>query len=118
MDKIVIRDLHLRTIIGTFPGERTQKQELLLNIELGCDLQPAAMSDDLKDTIDYKAVKLAVLSHAENAQYKLIETLAENVARICLEHEGVKTVKVSVDKPGALRFARSVAVEIERERAG
>jgi len=117
MDRIYIRDLGVRTIIGTYPGERREKQELVFNIVLGCDLSAAGASDRLEDTVNYKSVKRAIIAHVESAQYFLIEKAADAVAKICLDTPGVKYVKVTVDKPGALRFARSVAVEIERGRA-
>jgi len=114
MDKIIIRDLRVATIIGTLPQEKQDKQEVYINIELGCDLSKAGASDAIEDTIDYKRVKRAVLKHVESSNYNLLEALAESVAGICMDFKGVEKVKVSVDKPGALRFARSVAVEIER----
>lgn len=114
MDRIYIRDLRATSIIGTMPAERTEKQELVFNIELGCDLSSAGRSDSLEDTIDYKKVKRAVLKHVEASSFKLLEALAESVAGVCMDFKGVESVKVTVDKPGALRFARSVAVEIER----
>lgn len=114
MDKIHIRDLRAVTIIGTLPQERVERQEVTLNIELGCDLSKAGRSDRLEETIDYKAVKQAVLRQVEASSFKLLEALAESVAGVCMDFKGVERVKVSIDKPGALRFARSVAVEIER----
>jgi len=114
MDKIIIRDLRVATLIGTLPQEKLDKQEVYVNIELGCDLSKAGTSDSIEDTIDYKKVKRAVLKHVESSDYNLLEALAESVAGICMDFKGVERVKVSIDKPGALRFARSVAVEIER----
>jgi FolB domain-containing protein len=114
MDKILIRDLSLRAIIGTFPEERNIKQDVLFNIELHCDLSKAGKSDKLEDTVNYKEVKQAIIKHVEKSECFLVEALAEQVAKICLSQEGVKSTKVTLDKPGALRYARSVAVEIER----
>lgn len=116
MDTIFIRDLSLRTIIGTFPEERREKQDVIINIALRCDLGLAGKSDDLKDTVDYKAVKKRVVKLVEGSLCQLVERLAELVADVCLSEKMVRSVQVSVDKPGALRFARSVAVVIERSR--
>ncbi len=116
MDKIHIRDLRLTAIIGTFPEERVKKQEIIFNISISCDLSKAGKSDSLVDTVDYKTMKQSILAHVENSQYFLIESLAESVAALCLNTEGVEEVTVTVDKPGALRFARSVAVEITRSK--
>ncbi len=116
MDKIYIRDLRLRTIIGIFPEERREKQDLIFNIELSCDLSKAGRTDDLDDTVDYKSLKKEIISLVEKSSYKLIESLAEAIADCCLKPQKVEGVKVTLDKPGALRFTRSVAVEIERNR--
>ena len=117
-DKIYIRDLALRCIIGVYPEERREKQDVLLNIILECDHSRAAQSDDLADAVDYKAIKQRIIRLVEASQFKLIEKLANETAKACLESPAVSAVTVTVDKPGALRFARSVAVEIRRIRQG
>ncbi len=116
MDKIIIRDLALRAIIGTFPEERREKQDVIFNIELFCDLAPAGKSDRLDDTVDYKTLKKNIIAKVESSDFFLIERLAQSVADICLADKRILKVKVMVDKPAALRFCRSVAVEIEREQ--
>ena len=114
MDKIYIRDLTLRCIIGIYPQERRQKQDVIINIVLEGDFRKAARSDDIKDAINYKTIKNKVLGLVEKSEFNLVETLAEKIAALCLKGKLVKRVTVAVDKPGALRFARSVAVEITR----
>ncbi len=114
MDKIHIRDLHLKTVIGTFPEEREIKQDVIINIELHCSLFKAGHTDRLEDTVDYKMVKRKIIELVEGASFFLVEKLAEEISQVCLKTEGVKSVRVIVDKPNALKFARSVAVEIER----
>ena len=52
----------------------------------------------------------------ENSSFNLIERLADEIAKICLAYHLVKAVQVSIEKPGALRFAKSVGVEIFRSR--
>ncbi len=116
MDKIIIRELALQAIIGTFPEERRKKQDVFFNLELWCDLAPAGQSDRLEDTVDYKAIKGQVIAMVENSEYFLVERLAQAVADVCLADKRVRKVKVTVDKPAALRFCRSVAVEIERQQ--
>ncbi len=116
MDKIFIRDLALRCIIGIFPEERREKQDILINVEMHADLRKAGRSDDLNDTVNYKSIKLAILKLVENSKFQLIESLAENIADIALADEKVQQVIVTIDKPGALRFAKSSAVEIIRTR--
>ena len=114
MDKIFIRELALRCIIGIYPEERREKQNIVVNIELHTDLRKAGHSDDLVDTVDYKAIKKAILKRVEESSFQLIEALAENIATLALADNKVKRVVVTIDKPGALRFAKSSAVEITR----
>ena len=113
-DRIHIRDLLLRCIIGLNPEERAKAQDVLINITLAVDLAASGASDRIADTVDYKALKQQVVAMVEDSSFHLIERLAEEIARICLAFPGVERARVLVDKPGALRFARSVAVEIER----
>ena len=117
MDRIFIRDLALRCIIGIYPEERREKQDVVINVEMHCDLRAAGRSDDLTDTVNYKSIKKAILMLVENSRFQLIESLAENVADIALADAKVEKVVVTIDKPGALRFAKSSAVEITRGRA-
>lgn len=115
-DRIHIRDLMCRCIVGIYPDERREKQDVILNITLWADYRAACRSDDIADTVDYKAIKKQVIRMVEDSSFQLIERLAEEIACICLANPRVEKVAVSVDKPGALRFARSVAVEIVRLR--
>lgn len=113
-DRIYIRDLALRCIIGIYPEERREKQDVIINVVLETDLAPAAASDQLADTLDYKALKKKILALVETSSFNLIETLADRIAQLALEDARVQRATVTVDKPGALRFARSVAVEVTR----
>lgn len=113
-DKIYIRDLQVRCIIGIEPDERREKQDIIVNIVLFTNCKTAGTYDDINCALDYKKVKKAVLKLIENSSYFLLEKLAEEVAKVCLSFDRVKGVTVTIDKPGALRFARSVAVEITR----
>ncbi len=116
MDKIYIRDLALRCIIGIFPEERREKQDVVINVEMHADLRKAGRSDDLNDTVDYKSIKKAILKLVEESRFQLIESLAESISAIALADAKVQQVVVTIDKPGALRFAKSSAVEITRAR--
>ena len=117
MDYIHIKDLLARCIIGINEDERREKQDVVINVVLGADTQPAGRSDRFEEAVDYRAIKKRIFSMVEASQYYLVEALAEQVADICLEHPGVQEVRVMVEKPSALRFARSVGVEIHRKRA-
>ncbi len=116
LDKIHIRDILLRCIIGVYDWEREKKQDVIINITLYADLKNACISDDINETVDYKEIKQKVLEMVESSSFKLVESLAEKISEICLENPKVKKVKVTVDKSGALRYARSVGIEIKRER--
>ena len=114
MDKIHIRDISLRCIIGVTEQERQQKQDVTVSVCLHVDLNKAAKSDNFADTVDYKALKQRILALVEESHFHLIEALADAVAQACLEFDRVEQVDVVVQKPGALRFARTVGVEISR----
>lgn len=116
LDKIFIRDLLVRCIVGIYPEERREKQDVIVNIILHADLTKAGQSDDIEDTVNYKTIKKEVLAMVQTSEFLLIEKLATEITRIALQDSLVQRVDVSIDKPGALRFARSVAVEISRTR--
>ena len=116
MDKIIIRDLLARGIIGINESERTNPQDILINITMEADTHKAALSDDINDCINYRTVSKKALALAEKAERLTVEALANDIAQMVLEFEGVHSVCVRVEKPGAVRFSRSVGVEIERSK--
>ena len=117
LDRIMIKDLLLRCVIGVDEPERREKQDVVINVTLWADLTKAAKTDDINNTVDYKELKKAIVRIVEESEFHLIETLAEKVAQLCLQHSRIEKVSVTIEKPGALRFARSVSVEIIRERS-
>ena len=117
-DRIYIRDLSLRCIIGVFPEERGKRQDVVINVVMETNFSRAVETDELDDTVDYKAIKEKIVALVEKSEFNLIESMANQIADICLEDLKVIRVSVTVDKPGALRFARSVAVETTKERDG
>jgi FolB domain-containing protein len=116
LDRIIIRDLQFRCVLGIDRDERREKQDVLTQITLHMDLRRAGQTDAIADTLDYKVLKKEILSMAERSRFHLIEALAQRMADICLAHNDVKRVEIEVEKPGALRFARTVAVKIVRSR--
>jgi FolB domain-containing protein len=116
MDVIFIKDLTARGIIGVSEREREKPQEIVINISLYVETSRSGESDSIEDTVNYRTVAKKVISHAETANRQIVEALAADIARLCLEEDGVQKVRVRVEKPGAVRFSRSVGVEIERER--
>lgn len=115
-DRIVIRDLQVRAIIGVNEWEREHQQEVVIGLTLFADLSKAGRSDSIEDTVNYRTITKRVIAHVEHSQRFTVEALAQDIADICLAEPGVQRVKVKLEKPGALRFARSVGVQIVRER--
>jgi FolB domain-containing protein len=117
LDRVIIRDLLVRGIVGINPEERTNRQDILVNVTMWADTRRAAASDDIADAVNYRSVAKALIAHIEQGAPCLVERLAAELARICLETEPlVRAVELSVEKPGAVRFARSVGVTIFRRR--
>ena len=115
-DKVLIKDLLIRGIIGIHDWEREKKQDILINVEMEADCRPAGLSDDFKDAVDYRAATKSIIALVENSAFFLVEKMAEEIAAICMENPKVTLVRVRVEKPGAVRFSRSVGLEIERRR--
>ncbi|MGQ9849324.1 MAG: dihydroneopterin aldolase [Aggregatilineaceae bacterium] len=116
-DKIIVQDLLLRGIIGFNDWEREKKQDILINLTLFTDTRRGGLTDDPADILNYRTITKAIIAHVEESSYQTVEALAAAIARLCVVDHGAERVIVRVEKPGALRFARSVGVEIERERA-
>jgi FolB domain-containing protein len=116
MDKVIIKNLLARGIIGIHDWERKRAQNILINLTLFTDTRRAAQSDHIDDCVNYSTMSKKILAHAESANRETVEALANDLAKICFEDDGVQKVIVRVEKPGAVRFAESVGVEIERSR--
>jgi dihydroneopterin aldolase len=114
-DVIEIEGLSLRATIGIFDFERDRRQEVIVSLRLHTDIRAAATSDDIARALDYKRVTKRVIDLVEGSSFFLVETLAERIASLVLEEPLAERVEVRVEKPGALRHARTVAVEIVRE---
>ncbi len=117
MDKIRIKNLLLRGIIGINEDERINKQDILINLTLFTDFRPAALSDNIVDAVNYRSITKRIIQHVEDSADFLVEKLVTDIARIILTEFIVVRVIVRVEKPGALRFAESVGVEIERTKS-
>lgn len=116
MDKVIIKNLLARGIIGIRDWERERKQDILINITLYTDTRQAAESDNINDCADYSTISKKVMAYAESANRFTVEALANDLASLCLQEKNVVKTLVRVEKPGAVRFAESVGVEIERSR--
>ncbi|MEW4489867.1 dihydroneopterin aldolase [Thalassoglobus sp. JC818] len=113
-DYIEIKDLLVRTIIGVNAEEREKRQDVLINLKFEVDLRAAGESDSMNDAVNYKTICKQVLHFTEKSSFLLVEKLAAEIAWISLSDSRVQRVWVTVEKPGALRFSRSVGVTIER----
>ncbi len=116
MDKVIIKDLVARGIIGINDWERENPQEILINITVFTDTRRAAETDNIEDCVNYRTLAKKAQAHAETAKRLTVEALANDLAEICLQEKGVQKAIVRVEKPGAVRFAGSVGVEVERSR--
>ena len=115
-DAILIRDLEVQALIGTLPEERLKRQTLIFNLELTTDLEAAGVSDDLRDSVNYSLVEETVRRVATESEFFLLEKMARAVCDAVLVFDGVEAVRVTVDKPAAPRYARSIAVRMYREK--
>ncbi|HYL03083.1 MAG TPA: dihydroneopterin aldolase [Steroidobacteraceae bacterium] len=116
-DRIFLHGLTAECIIGFIDWERQLKQTVVVDLELPVDCRGAALSDEVADTLDYKKVARRALEFIEASQFKLVETLAHRLALVILAEFGVEWVRISLNKPGAIRASRDVGVVIERSRA-
>lgn len=117
LDRIHIEDLAVAGIVGINPDERVTPQDVLVNVTLWVDTRPAAESDAIEDAVNYRTVAKAMIAHVESGEPMLVERLAAELAEICLDTDDrIERVEVKVEKPGALRHARSVGVAITRSR--
>jgi 7,8-dihydroneopterin aldolase/epimerase/oxygenase len=114
MDIVFIRELKVDTLVGIYDWERRLRQHVILDIEMGADIARAARSDKIEDTLDYKSVTKRVIQFVRDAEFGLVETLAEKVAEIIMQEFQVPWVKITLQKPGAVSGTKSVGVIIER----
>lgn len=114
MDIVYIRGLEVKTVIGIYDWEKEIKQKITIDLEMASDIKKAASTDEIADALDYKSVSKRLISFVEESEIQLIETLAERIAEIVLSEFGVKWLKLSLGKPGAVTGSRDVGVIIER----
>jgi dihydroneopterin aldolase len=116
MDTIFLKELTTETVIGIFDWEREVKQTVAIDLEMSVDIRRAARSDSIQDTLNYKGVAKRVLAFIEESRFQLVETLAEEIARLILREFEVERVRLTLHKPGAIRHSKDVGVIIERRR--
>jgi len=119
LDRIQIKDLVVSGILGINPDERIHRQDILVNATLWADTRKAAASDDIDDAVNYRTITKQLIAHIEQGEPMLVERLVAELAEICLDaDQRITAVEISVEKPGALRHARSVGITIYRIRTG
>jgi dihydroneopterin aldolase len=116
-DRIFLRGLEVECLIGFIDWERRIRQKVVIDFELPVDCRRAAERDDVADTLDYKKVSKRIVAYVGASEFQLVETLAHRVALLVLEEFGVEWIRLSINKPGAIRGSRDVGVTIERTRA-
>ncbi|KND04741.1 dihydropteroate synthase [Spizellomyces punctatus DAOM BR117] len=116
MDKIIVRKLNVRNIIGVDSWERSKRQPLNIDLTVHQDINSSGESDLLSHTISYGTVAKAVQAFSEKTSYRSVEALASGIARICVQECGAECVTVRVEKPRALLHAACAGVEITRSR--
>jgi dihydroneopterin aldolase len=118
LDKVFLHDLKVKTTIGIFDWERRIRQTIAIDLEMASDVRKAAVTDQIDDALDYKKVAKRVIAFVEAAEFQLVETLAEAIAKIVTEEFSVPWVRVTVNKQGAVRGAAGVGIIIERGETG
>jgi FolB domain-containing protein len=114
MDKILIQNLHVIGILGVNYWERTTFREIIINVEISTDTRQAGQSDEIADCVNYSTLANGIRDLVERSRRYTVEALAEDIASYCLNEPGISQAKVRVDKPGAIKGAESVAIEISR----
>lgn len=117
MDIVYLHGLKIDAVIGIFDWERRVKQAIILDLDMASDIRKAAASDDIADTLDYKAVAKRLTDFVGSSSFQLVETLAERVAEIVLTEFNITWLRLRVNKKGAVRGAVDVGVIIERSKA-
>ena len=118
MDKIYLSGLKVETIVGIWDWERQIPQTVVIDLEMAADIRRAAATDSINDTLNYKLVAKRVTSLVVEGKFQLVETMAERIAETIIGEFSVPWIKVRINKPGAIRGARDVGVEIERGEVG
>ena len=114
MDIVFIHDLKIETIIGIYDWERKTKQTISIDLKMGTDIVKASKSDNIEDTLNYKAVAKRLIAFVEDSQFQLVETLAEKICEIILNEFAVPWCQLTLHKPGAVSGSKDVGVIIER----
>ena len=114
MDIIFLRGLEVETVIGIYDWERTIRQTVIIDLEMGTDIRNAAATDDIAHTLDYKTLSKRIIAFVEASEFQLVETLAEKISNIILDEFSVPWLRLTLNKKGAISGASDVGIQIER----
>tara|TARA_B100001094_G_C17831459_1_gene623413 strand:+ start:342 stop:698 length:357 start_codon:yes stop_codon:yes gene_type:complete len=114
MDRIFLSEMKIETTVGIWEWEKRIKQQVIIDIEMSADIKKAASSDQIEDTLNYKAVAKSVRKLVEESSFQLVETMAEKISELVIGEHNVSWVRVKVNKPGAIRGSKGVGIIIER----
>jgi dihydroneopterin aldolase len=114
MDIVYLRGLEIETLIGIYGWERQIKQTIVIDLEMATDIRKAATTDNINETLNYKAVAKRLIDFVSHSEFQLVETLAERIAEIVLTEFSVPWLRLQLNKPGAIRGAQDVGIIIER----
>ena len=115
MDRIFLSEMKIETTVGIWEWEKRIKQQVIIDIEMSADIKKAAATDQIEDTLNYKAVAKSVRKLVEESSFQLVETMAEKIAELVIGEHNVSWVRVKVNKPGAMRGSKGVGIIIERD---
>ena len=118
MDKVIVEDLKFRTIIGLWDWERQMPQMVSVDLEMACEMDKAAASGKLEDTLDYKAISKRVEQFVQEKEFELVESAATGVAELVMHEFDVPWIRVTLRKPFAVTHSKAVGVVVERSRDG
>ena len=115
MDRIFLSEMKIETTVGIWEWEKRIKQQVIIDIEMSADIKKAAATDQIEDTLNYKAVAKSVRKLVEESSFQLEETMAEKISELVIGEHNVSWVRVKVNKPGAIRGSKGVGIIIERD---
>jgi D-erythro-7,8-dihydroneopterin triphosphate epimerase len=114
---IRIKNLRLRTYIGIKSEEINNRQDVIINAVIHCQVQAAVESNLIDNALNYRTICKAIIVLVEDQRFALLERMTFEILEIVMSHPDVLKAEVEVDKVGALRYADSVSIALGAARA-
>lgn len=114
MGIIFLHGIETNCVVGVWEWEKQITQKIIVDLDMASDIAKSASTDELEDTLNYKAVAENVIEMLEASRFQLIETMAEEVAKLVMEKFSSPWVKVRINKGGAVKHVANVGIEIQR----